>query len=288
MFLTLRECTQNPGDALVRGILDPLVSLKSQGKLAMENCLILIDGINEAEFHKSDYGDTIASFLAKHLTRFPLWLKMLATVRTSFAELTKLLPVYRISLDKTTNSEYIQKDAENYISFRLQQSQVLRTNASLNGKMDQNFLTKFRNHLQSQSKGCFLYLKLTLDLIEQGHLVLKSPSFKVLPINLSEVFLLQCNLKFPSNRSFDLVLPILNASLASLSPLKDKHLYEAVNASLVDEELRWEEFQRRMDVVTSFLFLRQDQCRMFYHPSFREWLIRREDGDSPKFLCDYR
>ncbi|XP_071825328.1 uncharacterized protein [Apostichopus japonicus] len=288
MFLTLRECTQNPGDALVRGILDPLVSLKSQGKLAMENCLILIDGINEAEFHKSDYGDTIASFLAKHLTRFPLWLKMLATVRTSFAELTKLLPVYRISLDKTTNSEYIQKDAENYISFRLQQSQVLRTNASLNGKMDQNFLTKFRNHLQSQSKGCFLYLKLTLDLIEQGHLVLKSPSFKVLPINLSEVFLLQCNLKFPSNRSFDLVLPILNASLASLSPLKDKHLYEAVNASLVDEELRWDEFQRRMDVVTSFLFLRQDQCRMFYHPSFREWLIRREDGDSPKFLCDYR
>ncbi|PIK60668.1 hypothetical protein BSL78_02360 [Apostichopus japonicus] len=218
MFLTLRECTQNPGDALVRGILDPLVSLKSQGKLAMENCLILIDGINEAEFHKSDYGDTIASFLAKHLTRFPLWLKMLATVRTSFAELTKLLPVYRISLDKTTNSEYIQKDAENYISFRLQQSQVLRTNASLNGKMDQNFLTKFRNHLQSQNK----------------------------------------------------------------------HLYEAVNASLVDEELRWDEFQRRMDVVTSFLFLRQDQCRMFYHPSFREWLIRREDGDSPKFLCDYR
>jgi hypothetical protein len=27
---------------------------------------------------------------------------------------------------------------------------------------------------------------------------------------------------------------------------------------------------------------------MFFHPSFREWLIRRDEGESHKFLCDLR
>lgn len=27
---------------------------------------------------------------------------------------------------------------------------------------------------------------------------------------------------------------------------------------------------------------------MFFHPSFREWLIRRDDSESKKFVCDLR
>lgn len=224
--LTLRECTQNSSDAFIKGILEPLSLLKAQGKIPMDNCLILVDGLSDAEFHKSDYGDTIASFLARHMTRFPQWLKLVISVRSSFAELTKMMPIQRISLDKVSNSEFIQKDAELYISHRLQLSNTLRTNVSLNGKVEQSMISKFRSHLQSLSRGCFLYLKLTLDLIEQGYLVMKSPSYKVLPINLSEIFLLQCNLKFPTIRAFERVTPILNVALASLYPLSDELLFQ--------------------------------------------------------------
>ena len=53
-------------------------------KIASEDDLvILIDGLNEAEFHKPDYGDTIVSFLSKTISKFPPWLKLVVTVRTT-------------------------------------------------------------------------------------------------------------------------------------------------------------------------------------------------------------
>lgn len=55
----------------------------SERKIPEEDCIILIDGLNEAEFHKPDYGDTVASFITKIISKFPNWLKLIVTVRTS-------------------------------------------------------------------------------------------------------------------------------------------------------------------------------------------------------------
>lgn len=52
-------------------------------KIPEEDHIILIDGLNEAEFHKPDYGDTIASFITKIITKFPSWLKLVVTVRVN-------------------------------------------------------------------------------------------------------------------------------------------------------------------------------------------------------------
>lgn len=52
-------------------------------KIPDEDYIILIDGLNEAEFHKPDYGDTIVSFLSKMIGKFPRWLKLIVTVRTT-------------------------------------------------------------------------------------------------------------------------------------------------------------------------------------------------------------
>ncbi len=58
--------------------------LSSERKISPdEDLIILIDGLNEAEFHKPDYGDTIVSFLCKTINKFPVWLKLVVTVRTS-------------------------------------------------------------------------------------------------------------------------------------------------------------------------------------------------------------
>lgn len=56
-----------------------------------EDLIILIDGLNEAEFHKPDYGDTIVSFLCKTIDKFPAWLKLVVTVRTSLQVTTHTL-----------------------------------------------------------------------------------------------------------------------------------------------------------------------------------------------------
>jgi len=49
-----------------------------------------------------------------------------------------------------------------------------------------------------------LYIQSVLDLIEHGPLVLKS-NFKVLPVSVGEVFLLQLNIRFQTTRAFEKV-----------------------------------------------------------------------------------
>lgn len=41
-------------------------------------------------------------------------------------------------------------------------------------------------------------------------------------------------------------------------------------------------------MLSGFLVKRLDNTYMFFHPSFREWLMRRDEGESTKFLCDLR
>ncbi|XP_030763260.1 protein TANC1-like, partial [Sitophilus oryzae] len=117
--LSLKECIANPDVALTRGILEPLSSLKRVGKIDNITCTILVDALCEAEYHRSDNGDTITTFLLKHIPNFPPWLKVVATVRTQLQELTKQFPFTRISLDNTPVNENIQKIFR-YINFRLQ------------------------------------------------------------------------------------------------------------------------------------------------------------------------
>ncbi|XP_026860889.2 protein TANC2 isoform X1 [Electrophorus electricus] len=287
--LSLRSCVQDPLAALRRGVLEPLDALYKERKITTEeDLIILIDGLNEAEFHKPDYGDTIVSFLCKTISRFPAWLKLLVTVRTSLQDITRPLPFHRISLDALEENDAIDQDLQAYILHRVHSSAEIQNNISLNGKMDNASFGKLSAHLKALSQGSYLYLKLTFDLIERGYLVLKSSGYKVVPVSLAEVYLLQCNMRFPTQSSFERALPLLNVALASLHPLTDEQVYQAINAGSVHGTLEWEDFQQRMENLAIFLVRRRDGTRMFVHPSFREWLIWREEGEKTKFLCDPR
>jgi len=152
--------------------------------------VILIDAFCEAEYHRPDRGDTIASFLTRHAPNIPSWLKIVCTVRTQLLDCAKQLPYTRISLDKTTNdviSNSIAKDLSDYVGYRLAQSPSIQSNvtASVNGKAESSCSanqTRFSSHLLALARGSFLFAKLTLDLIESGHLVAKSASYKVCAI----------------------------------------------------------------------------------------------------------
>ncbi|KAG9343819.1 hypothetical protein JZ751_013200, partial [Albula glossodonta] len=288
-MLSLRSCVQDPLASFRRGVLEPLDMLYKERKITTEeDLIILIDGLNEAEFHKPDYGDTIVSFLNKTIGRFPPWLKLVVTVRSSLQEITKLLPFHRVSLDRLEENESIDQDLQGYILHRIHSSPEIQNNISLNGKMDNAAFSKLSSHLKALSQGSYLYLKLTFDLIERGYLVLKSSSYKVVPVNLAEVYLLQCNMRFPTQSSFERALPLLNVAVASLHPLTDEQIYQAINAGAVEGTLDSEDFQQRLDNLSVFLVKRRDGTRMFVHPSFREWLIWREEGEKTKFLCDPR
>ncbi|XP_018576383.1 protein TANC2 isoform X3 [Anoplophora glabripennis] len=290
--LSLKECIANPDIALTRGILEPLASLKRIGKIDNINCVILVDALCEAEYHRPDHGDTITTFLVKHMPSFPSWLKIVATVRTQLQEVTKQLPYTRISLDNIQANDNIQKDILGYINFRLQNSPSIQSNITLStsGKLESGSVSqhKFSQHLLNLSQGSFLFAKLTLDLLERGQLVVKSSGYKVLPVTLAQIYLLHFNLRFPTIRSFEKVTHILSVCLSALYPLTLLEIYYSVNSLLVDNFLPWSEFLQRFKLLSGFLVKRLDNTYMFFHPSFREWLIRRDDNEATKFVCDLR
>lgn len=288
-ILSITECTQNPSLSFLKGILEPLRMLKNAGKIFTDCCIILVDSLNEAEFHKPDHGDTIASFLCRHASKFPHWLKLVVTVQSSFQEITASLPFTRISLDQHgNNSDNVSRDIVSYIEHRISISSTIRANIAVNGRPNKELTAKFTSHVQSLSNGSFLYAKLVLDLIESGHLVPKSSSYTILPVNLSEVFLLHFNLKFSSIRAYERVSAILAVCLASLYPLTLVDIFLTVNSGYIHQYLSWEEFSLRMDMLSGFVYSCRDNTVMFFHPAFREWLIHRNEGDCPKFLCDPR
>lgn len=47
---------------------------------------------------------------------------------------------------------------------------------------------------------------------------------QVVPVSLAEVYLLQLNMRFPTQSSFQRVLPLLNVTVASLHPLTDQQV----------------------------------------------------------------
>ncbi|XP_040046508.2 protein TANC2-like isoform X2 [Gasterosteus aculeatus] len=290
--LSLRSCIQDPSSALQRGILEPLDALYRERKLHVDGAglIVLIDGLNEAEFHRPDYGDALTSFLSRNVRKFPPWLKVITTVRTGQQDIARSLPFHCISLDRMEENNAIDQDLQGYLMQRIHSSTEIQSNVSLgNGRLDNAAMAKLISHLKSLSRGSYLYLKLTLDLIEGGYLVLKSSSFKVVPVSLAEVYLLQLNMRFPTQSSFQRVQPLLNVTVASLHPLTDQQLFEVVNAgALTGGTLHWGEFAHRLEQLSSFLLRRSDGSRMLNHASFREWLMWREEGQDDRFLCDPR
>ena len=109
------------------------------------------------------------------------------------------------SLDNYDVDERLQKDISDYIGMRISKSRNIQTNitpSKLSRMTDENPQTRFQNHLVSSAKGSFLFVKLLLDLIEKGSVTIKSTSFNVLPETLSQIFLLEFNLRFPTTHSF--------------------------------------------------------------------------------------
>ncbi|XP_032516332.2 protein TANC2 isoform X2 [Danaus plexippus] len=286
--LSLKECIADPDLAFMRGIIEPLIILRRNGSIDSSNSIILVDGLCEAEYHRPDHGYTVASFLIRHVPEMPAWLKVVATIRSQFLELTKQLPYTRFSLNECDN---VQKDLLEYFNARVQAAPIIETNIkSSTGKSEgvHNSVLKFAQYVIHLSQGSFLFLKLILDLLERSHIVVKSTNYKVVPISLAQIFLLQFNLRFPTVQSFEKVTHILSVCLAALYPLTLVEIYYSVNSLLVDTYLPWEEFCHRFESLSDFLVKRIDNTYMFFHPSFREWLIRRDDNESPKFLCDLR
>ena len=87
----------------------------------------------------------------------------------------------------------MDQDISDFITSRQLQTQPA---FSLVPRADrENFIAVFRAHLVRKASGCFLYVKMMMEFLERGQIVIKSDSFKLLPQSLSEMYQLAFNLR---------------------------------------------------------------------------------------------
>lgn len=89
-------------------------------------------------------------------------------------------------MDRLNENENLQKDLLDYINYRVNKSKNIQNNVTPGSVKQDGFgmspqsLHRFSQHLLNLSQGSFLFAKLTLDLLEKGHLVVKSSGYKVI------------------------------------------------------------------------------------------------------------
>lgn len=139
------------------------------------------------------------------------------------------------------------------------------TSASSNNKLDVNFQNKFIQHLINLSEFNYLFIRLTLDLVEKGNLIIKSANFKVLPKNFDDLLKLYFNLKFQSRASYDrLASHIFTILLGSNRPLSLDEIYETLNcAHLINEKITHNDLIDQINSLDDFI-----SPFLFYDPDF--------------------
>lgn len=58
--------------------------------------MILIDGLDEAEFYRTDNSDSVATFLLRHLNFIPHWIKLVVTIRSDMCDIVSGFPFQRL------------------------------------------------------------------------------------------------------------------------------------------------------------------------------------------------
>ncbi|XP_065353659.1 protein TANC2 isoform X2 [Cloeon dipterum] len=303
-MVSIDECIADPDRALTRGVLEPLTFLAQHDRISSSMpYIILIDAMGEAEYHRPEYTPAIIAFLVKHMSSFPPWLKIIATVQTPLQKLAAQLPFQRISLDRTHANENLQRDMLEYIKFRIRSSPKIQNNisspsssmtssftGSMTGSVSSPFdhvHSKFAQHLSTLAQGSFLFAKLTLDLMDAGHLVAKAAGYRVLPTSLHQLYLLRCNLRFTSESSYSKIEPLLAVCLASMHPLNLIEIYHSAT-SLQNEPDNWDTFAEKFSMLEGMLVKRTDDTYMFFHSSFRDWLLKGNGSEENKYICDVK
>jgi hypothetical protein len=276
-LVSLPSCRADPSAALLQGVLRPLARLASPAPGAAP-LLLLVDGLCEAEQHRPDTGPGLTAFLAAHLALLPAWLRLVATGRPA-------LPAPPPGLERLELAgPEAEGDLREYVLARCAAGPAVLASVRGAGEEPQ---ARLAHYLATRARGCFLYVKLIIDFIERGQLVIKSGSFKVLPQTLSEVFHLAFNLKFSSSQSYGPAGELLAAVLACLTPPSQQELHAACSAPATVPLTR-DQFLATYRTVAEWLVPRSDGSLMLFHPTLRDWLLGRRDGDSGKFLPDLR
>uniref|UniRef100_A0A915DGC7 Uncharacterized protein n=1 Tax=Ditylenchus dipsaci TaxID=166011 RepID=A0A915DGC7_9BILA len=265
---------------------EPRLNGKSAHDTADTTCLIvsLIDGVDEAGFHRNDGDESIGWLLKQTSGEFPPWLRFIVTSST-------ITPFYgldlrTIRLDDVEVDERVLRDSRLYIDYHFTinpalEERVRERRCSTSNPEDG--LMEFVEEMLKKSRGNHLFLSLLLKMIEEDRIRLKATSLSLLPTDLNQLYLLHFNLNFTSLSLFHIVAPILSVLLASLKPMRFKELLKVLNAGQSEPRVSEKELNQRLGLLSPMIVKLSSGVYVPLHQSFREWLLK-ESSETDYFV----
>ncbi|KAK6172468.1 hypothetical protein SNE40_016108 [Patella caerulea] len=272
-YLNQVEIDKNPDEAFKQAVLSPLLSIDPP----KDTLFMLIDSIDESYLNttsdKSGISRNIAELLANHHPMVPPWLLLVCSSRKQSKSVTRMFTGFRkISLDDLRKS-HIVRDVQQYILCRLDQEEALRQHLSRE-------TAEMLNQLHIKSNGCFLYLEKVLDGVADNFIMLRE--IREIPGTLNGLYLWLCQRLFVK-KQFEKIQPILNTILAARRPLSVSQLYSCSRG--LNITLTFEEFDRRMKLMSKILIDGDSGNKILFHHSFAEWLLDVKHC-TQKYLCN--
>ena len=212
---------------------------------------------------------SVADFLARHLLKFPHWLKLILTVDSDHVDLVRLMHLPIIQLDGEAQHEAVCE----YIEHRLFSPEAAHILEAVSQTRRPAAAARLVNLLVKQSQGSYLYSRLVMDQLEAGQLVLKSEAMSALPRTFAEALHLYFSLRFPTTASYNLVADILAICLSSTRPRSLAEVYNIFrSSSCMQPVVSYKEFVRIHGLMADLLVLRSDGSLMIQHNLITAWL----------------
>nr|CAD2157311.1 unnamed protein product [Meloidogyne enterolobii] len=282
--------------------------------------LILVDGLDEANFHQTDGNESIASLLGRSINEWPENLRFVCTTSTN-ENSTKndYLNIFGVDLKRKELENYFRviqideynsvEDAKIFVEMIMnfkpyekrltsqfrrhsffatvedfpQSQQQIKDNDTNSNKI---LFSKFVINLVNRVHANFLSIHLTVDLLAEGRLSFASLSDDA---NLSQIYELYFRHKFSSPANFSSNLsPILSVLIASLNPLSIEELVNILNISF--DSINLENIESLTERIMSLWPLIGinpfNKQIVAMHSSLREWLLN--DGNNTEYSIDIR
>ncbi|VDN25776.1 unnamed protein product [Cylicostephanus goldi] len=134
-LLKLDECIKhNPLHVFRTSIAEPLLQLSCSD----QGCLVIaVDGVDEAEFHRSEDGRSIATFICNLVAHLPPWVRFIVSCNADTSLLFDEIMTRRIRIDDIALDERVVRDSRMLIEYRL----------SMVPELDHHLLTNARRSI---------------------------------------------------------------------------------------------------------------------------------------------
>ncbi|KAK6745101.1 hypothetical protein RB195_011669 [Necator americanus] len=284
-LLKIEECVKH--DALhvfCTSIAQPLLQLSCSD----QGCLVIaVDGTDEAEFHRSEDGHSIATFICDLVAHLPPWVRFIVSCNADTSLIFDEIMTRRIRLDDIALDERVVRDSRMLIDYRLSMVQELDNHLLSNTR--RSIIDPFGDLIDRivfAANGNVLYIRLLIRLVETGRLPVRYLMQSNLPVDDIDLYGLIMELTFTSPSIFAKVVPVLNVFLASLRPLDRKNLMAVMNATHSDVPMIETQLDEILTILTPLLSFNANGSITFHDTAIRDWLLK--NASHPKFCSDAR